>query len=100
MKRLLIALLLAATAPAAHADAIAQGRNKAGGLITLTDVACDAREGTYVAYSTTRGGSNTIFGCWFYNKPNVFVQWTGGDVSTFPAVMFDSVGERATMRSY
>lgn len=93
-----LAVLAALVAAPVHADALARADNKAGGQITLTDVDCSRIKGTKVAYSTTAGGNNTIFGCWTYAKPDVFIDWNSGGVSTFPAVMFEMVETAAPAR--
>ncbi len=90
MKRILIAILLAAST-VAQADNIASAENKAGGRIWLTDTSCKDRPKLMIAYSTGRDGSGTIFGCWGILKPNVLIHWDSGDVSTLPGVMFEMV---------
>ena len=91
MKKLLICLAL--WCGLANADIIATLKNKAGGLIILTDVKTDKCKNG-VAYSY--GSSNTTYwGCWFTDELMVHVRWTDGETTAYPIENFTITEEWA-----
>jgi hypothetical protein len=72
----------------ANARDIAYMPNKAGGEIILTDVTSEAcPAGTLIILSRTREG-DTLFGCWAYERPYVYVKWVDGEFSMFKLAEF------------
>ena len=71
-----------------YAETIATMRNRAGGLIILTDVSterCKAFAG--VAYTTTEDNRST-WGCWFSDELMVHIRWPDGDPRAYPIENF------------
>lgn len=95
MKKLIVALALAAAA-AAHAGTIATIENIEGGEIIFTDIKNDqCRKGTVVISYGVSG--RTLFGCWvpatidykiedgvMHMSVNASVVWANGQKNTYP----------------
>lgn len=72
----------------AHARDLAYMPNKAGGEIILTDVTSEGcPAGTLIILSRTREG-DTLFGCWAYERPYIYVKWVDGEFSMFKLAEF------------
>jgi hypothetical protein len=81
MKNFLLGLSLILSF-ACNADTVAFLKNKAGGLIMLTDSKCSDKKGLF-AYGNDSNGT-TFIGCWFVNDLFVFIRWETGDLKTYP----------------
>ena len=86
MKKLLLTLLLAVGV--AQAATVATTKNEAGGMAVLTDLPCEGRKDTFIAY-TVYSGSRTLFGCWAMDDNFIFIRWSDGDVRTYPFHIWD-----------
>jgi hypothetical protein len=95
MKKFLMCLMLCAGM--AHADIIATLRNKAGGLIVLTDVSIDRCKNYAGTAYATGSDSKTTWGCWFSDDLMVHVRWTDGDTTAYPLENF-TVNEEVVKR--
>jgi len=84
MKKLLLAMLLAASQ--AHADTAATTGNGNGGVTILTDVDCERGRG-YIAYAQSPR-SSTFFGCWWSDDSMVHITWQDGDTRSYPFNIF------------
>jgi len=89
MKRLLGLVLAAMTTVAAHADTVATLRNKAGGVIVLTDVTTDSCRGFVGAAYSTTSSNRTMWGCWFSDDLMVHIKWSDGDSTAYSVDVFD-----------
>lgn len=89
-KRLILVILFCCSA--ANAGTVATAVNTVGGIIVLTDVRCDGRK-TLTAYTTNSRG-NTMFGCWFIDENFVFIQWSDGDVRTYPIGIWTTTNQK------
>jgi len=81
MKKLCV-LLVALISSAAHADIFASARNEAGGEIVLLDSQGNCKSGSLQMFARTRGGSIST-GCWFFDKPYVYVTYSDGDLRVY-----------------
>lgn len=88
MKKLLLTLLLAASA--AHAEIIATMPNKAGGLIYLTNNVTDKCRPLRAMFANSKDG-NSLWGCWFLDEVVIHVKWNEGGTSAFPVEAFTIV---------
>ncbi len=95
MKKLLI--FLALWCGLANADIIATLRNRAGGLIVLTDVSIDRCKNYAGTAYTTGSDSKTSWGCWFSDDLMVHIRWTDGDTTAYPIENF-TVNEEVVKR--
>lgn len=82
MKKLMIVLALCAGM--AQAETIATLRNKAGGLIVLTDVVTERCKGFAGAVYTISDNNQTQWGCWMSDELMVHVRWSDGDTRAYP----------------
>lgn len=81
----------------AHADTIATLRNKAGGLIVLTDVVTERCKGFAGAVYTISDNNQTSWGCWMSDELMVHVRWSDGDTRAYPIESF-TVNDEALRR--
>ena len=81
LKSALVALAVAFTP--VYADTIGVLRNKAGGLIVLTDLreGCPRHPGA--AYATTDSSNRTMWGCWYTDDLMVHIEWHDGDRTSY-----------------
>lgn len=94
-KTLLIALALMLVTSFAQAATFALLQNKAGGQIRLTDnVSAQCTTGL-VAYSTTPN-QPALAGCWTYDAGLVLIEWSDGDVYTYPGPAFEIIEPTTT----
>lgn len=85
MKKIFILLALCGLA---HAETIATLRNKAGGLIVLTDVQTDRCRDFVGAVYSTMENNQTSWGCWFTDDLMVHIRWSDGDTRAYPIENF------------
>lgn len=88
MKKLLLTLLLAASA--AHAEIIATMPNKAGGMLYLTNNVTEKCKPFRTMFANNSEGKS-IFGCWFLDEVVIHVRWEDGGTSAFPVEAFTLV---------
>lgn len=88
MNRTTLAVLVALVAAPVHAANLGYLQNKAGGRIVLTDEKCQDNK-SLIVYGTTDEGQ-TLWGCWTYVEPDVFVRWENGKVYAYPVSEFTS----------
>lgn len=81
----------------AHADTIATMKNKAGGLIILTDVVTTQCKGFVGAAYATADDNKTSWGCWFSDEIMVHIRWHDGDTRAYLIDSFN-VNEEAVRR--
>ena len=81
----------------AHADIIATLKNRAGGVIVLTDVPTDRCKNYAGTAYATGSDSKTSWGCWFSDDLMVHIRWTDGDTTAYPIENF-TVNEEAVKR--
>lgn len=68
---------------------IAEVQNNGGGSIALLDMECKTAPGTFVAYTYLKGGQS-LLGCWTTDSSDrVFIQWSDGDLRSYPIGMFN-----------
>ena len=79
MSKLLIALLMVPTL--AHAEALFETNNQAGGRIVLTDETC--RDGVHKLAYSMMPGYNTILGCWSADNSFVHIGWYDGSLRSY-----------------
>lgn len=79
MKRFLLGLSLVLSV--CNAETLATTRNNGGGLIVLTDVDCEKKNG-YIAYSN-HPTARTQFGCWWSDSTMVHITWADGDFRSY-----------------
>jgi hypothetical protein len=94
MKKLLLALAFCGFA---HADTVATLKNKAGGLIILTDVVTEQCRNFVGAAYTTRSDNQTSWGCWFSDDMMVHIRWHDGDTRAYPIDSF-TINEEAARK--
>lgn len=86
MKKLLV--LFAAFVGTAYAASepkiIGSFPNRDGGEIVLSSEACRDQPQKRIAYLTSGGGKITLFGCWNLIGEKVFIQYSDGDLYTYP----------------
>lgn len=85
----------------AHADTVATLKNKAGGLIVLTDVVTERCRNFAGAAYATRSDNQTSWGCWSSDDLMVHIKWMDGDTSAYPLEVFtvnDDVARRMRER--
>ena len=85
MRKILVLLALCGIA---HADTIATLRNKAGGVIVLTDVQTDRCRDFVGAVYATMDNNQTSWGCWFSDDLMVHIKWNDGDTRAYPIDSF------------
>ena len=88
MKKIAIAML-AFAGFAATADTVATLRNKAGGVIVLTDVQTDTCKAFAGSVYTTVDNGKSLWGCWFSDDLMVHVRWSDGDTRAYPINAFE-----------
>lgn len=90
MKKYLLLLALV-TANVQATGVIAQGTNKDGSTVALTDAPCD-REGTGWVYVYYPDGSAEA-GCWASDQSKVYVGLPRSGLSVYPFSFFDNKGK-------
>jgi len=80
MKKLL-AILALVTLPV-FGETLATAVNRDGGMLVLTDVKCKNKN-SFIAYTFASNGSTTL-GCWISDDSFVMIQWSDGDIRTYP----------------
>lgn len=89
MKNLLLAALLISLP--AHAEALFELRNQAGGKMILTDEKC--RDNShYLAYSMMPN-YQTLLGCWSADSQYVHIGWYDNDLRSYPIGSWIYIGK-------
>lgn len=86
MKKLLV-VLLALASGAAHADIFAMAKNTAGGEIVLLTSQGNCKSGQLQMFARS-GGGTISGGCWFFEKPYVYVTYSDGDLRVYDGAGF------------
>ena len=70
-----------------NAGIISEIPNGGGGGIALLDLPCKSVPNSFVAYSYLPDG-RSVLGCWSAGGNRIFIQWSDGDMRSYPATDF------------
>lgn len=88
MKRIILALLLAAALPA-RADVVAIAANPSGGSFMLTDLTCPTDRHGRIVMDTRTDGEVRRYGCaTFLTDDLLLLSWSGGKPQRIPYSAF------------